>query len=353
MVYPVITDNFELDILNENFLELYNQLLAKALKTDGGLDRLKATGGFVTNFNSWVALLNTAYTADNGTRFYIVPKDIVTTGTGSALKLFADPYHLDDVNYRDMGIFFASDLLGDTGQDDIGAYYINGKTNGTYDGKYTDIIFSYQDGALKAGRYCVIKKDGNLDEAILVLGSASPSISNLVTNICAEIQKNVVINNNISLMWSNAGKTAIAGSMRVNNSNDTVMSLLQSLKIYVNSVEKFTVNSTDTKLTNNFEINGSVKTTKTWNPTTNVTTADMTNYARIKFAQPSVNIFTSLGGVNGQKLTILFTNGNTTIQHNTTIKLSGGVNFVGSTGSILVLKNFDGIWYEISRSENN
>ena len=26
MVYPVITDNFELDILNANFLELYNQL---------------------------------------------------------------------------------------------------------------------------------------------------------------------------------------------------------------------------------------------------------------------------------------------------------------------------------------
>ena len=59
-----------------------------------------------------------------------------------------------------------------------------------------------------------------------------------------------------------------------------------------------------------------------------------------------------LRGAEGGRITILFTESNTTVQHGTDIKLAGGANFVGTADDILQLVHIDGVWYEESRSVN-
>ena len=50
-----------------------------------------------------------------------------------------------------------------------------------------------------------------------------------------------------------------------------------------------------------------------------------------------------------QQLVIVATNSNTTIQHNTGIRLAGGTNFAMSTGTTLSLICVGGTWYETGR----
>lgn len=57
-------------------------------------------------------------------------------------------------------------------------------------------------------------------------------------------------------------------------------------------------------------------------------------------------------GIDGKVLTIIFTSGNTTIQHNSNIKLSGGSNFVGTANDVIRLIRIGSVWYEKSRSVN-
>jgi hypothetical protein len=63
-----------------------------------------------------------------------------------------------------------------------------------------------------------------------------------------------------------------------------------------------------------------------------------------------ITITNLLNGYVGQMLTLLFTNGNTTIQNNANIKLVGGVNFVGSADDTLILTKSTSAWLENSRS---
>jgi hypothetical protein len=63
-----------------------------------------------------------------------------------------------------------------------------------------------------------------------------------------------------------------------------------------------------------------------------------------------ITITNLLNGYVGQMLTLLFTNGNTTIQNNANIKLVGGVNFVGSADDTLTLTKSTSAWLENSRS---
>jgi len=90
---------------------------------------------------------------DDGTRLYIMPTDVVTTGTGGALKIFGDPYHIDDQNYRDLGIYFSQNQSGESGNYGNGVFWINSKTNGSYAGSNPPIGFSFQDGTYRAGYY--------------------------------------------------------------------------------------------------------------------------------------------------------------------------------------------------------
>jgi hypothetical protein len=56
--------------------------------------------------------------------------------------------------------------------------------------------------------------------------------------------------------------------------------------------------------------------------------------------------------VDGQIMHLLFMDGNTTIDHNAGIRLSGGADFVGTANDTLTLISRGGIWYEVSRSVN-
>jgi hypothetical protein len=57
-------------------------------------------------------------------------------------------------------------------------------------------------------------------------------------------------------------------------------------------------------------------------------------------------------GGDGQEITLWFSNGNTTIQNNATIKLAGAANFVGSADDMLTLVLKGSVWTERSRSVN-
>ncbi len=50
----------------------------------------------------------------------------------------------------------------------------------------------------------------------------------------------------------------------------------------------------------------------------------------------------------GQIINLLFIDGNTTINRDNTL-LSGGANFTGSNGDILVLQKFGNFWYDHSK----
>jgi hypothetical protein len=64
----------------------------------------------------------------------------------------------------------------------------------------------------------------------------------------------------------------------------------------------------------------------------------------------TITNFTS--GIDGQELLIIFTNSNTTVQHNANIRLSGGTNFTGTSNDTMRLVYSSAIWYELSRAVN-
>lgn len=61
-------------------------------------------------------------------------------------------------------------------------------------------------------------------------------------------------------------------------------------------------------------------------------------------------------GADGQEITILFTDGNTTLKHTTgageNLVLQGATNFVGTTNDVLKLTKSGTYWFETSRSVN-
>lgn len=73
-----------------------------------------------------------------------------------------------------------------------------------------------------------------------------------------------------------------------------------------------------------------------------------------KAANSGATVITNfIQGYINQVISIRFTNGNTTIQENANIKLSGGVNFVGTADDILTLILWDdNVWRESNRSIN-
>lgn len=84
---------------------------------------------------------------------------------------------------------------------------------------------------------------------------------------------------------------------------------------------------------------------------TDVTTFSVKGYKQVNLAQPSTNtIITISDGVSGQEITLVGFNANTTVQHNTNIKLKGALSANILNESTLTLKYTNSKWYEISRS---
>jgi hypothetical protein len=335
------TDYVKREEWNENFGIIDDEIgnLLKNAETVGHLE-------------SYTGFINKGYTGDNGTRIYIIPKDKIITGTGGALKIFGDAYHLGQ-EYRDFGIYFHADQAGDRGYWNNGVFWLNSKVydgaGSTYIGKNPDIGFSFQDGQVIAGRWVKIN-----NYAVLVVGSGLPNFHGILPDkIKLEMQGSIGLRNDDGLYWKNAAGTSTVG-IRLNTSDTFIISgLSNGIKVYTTGVEQFSVSSTETKIQNQLTVTKAIVRTDLWVCNTDLTTANVANFNRVKFAQPNPNTITSLGGVDGQKITCLFTNGNTTIQHNSSIKLKGGVNYTGQANEILVLENFEGVWYEVSRSANH
>lgn len=119
---------------------------------------------------SWLGYQNTKYSADNGTRFYIIPKSKVTQGVGGAVKIFGDNYPNSD-EYRDMGLYFSADQNSVTGYHNTGAFYINVKNEG-YAGN-PDLIMCFDEGLKPLIRFI----DGP-NTPFVYIGEGSPTFTN-------------------------------------------------------------------------------------------------------------------------------------------------------------------------------
>jgi hypothetical protein len=64
----------------------------------------------------------------------------------------------------------------------------------------------------------------------------------------------------------------------------------------------------------------------------------------------SITAFPS--GAQGQRITIIFSTGNTTLVDAAGLQLAGGANFVASANDVIVLIFSGAVWYEVSRSVN-
>lgn len=114
---------------------------------------------------------------DDGTRLYVIPKGDISTGTGGAIKIFGNDYTKNQTDYRDLGIYFSADQHGDTGTNGGGCFYLNSKSNGSYAGNVPDVVFTLQDGAFVAGRFCETIVGGT-GYATIVIGPSQPEHAN-------------------------------------------------------------------------------------------------------------------------------------------------------------------------------
>lgn len=310
------------------------QLSDKANKTDGGLDRLNATSKFATILPSYIALVNYAYTDDNGTRFYICPKAEVTTGTGGAIKIFADPYHLGGSDYRDFGLYFSSDQNGDTGANGTGVNWINVKTNGKHYQKYPDIAFGFQDGIVVPGRF-VAFANGSTG---LVIGKNTDKFIRQYTTFGIELQKHMVFRKDQAIYFEGGDGNATnkivfnttTGQFEI-SSGGTVLFAISPSK--VQPLKAFSENDVDIS--------------------NNSTTVNAREGNKFIFSNTIATTITDfINGERGQEITIILNDTVTTIQNNSNIKLKGGVDFRPTNLlSNITLVRLGDKWIETTRTE--
>jgi hypothetical protein len=82
------------------------------------------------------------------------------------------------------------------------------------------------------------------------------------------------------------------------------------------------------------------------------TTPDAKGKSLMLTANTAATTVTNLtNGYAGQVVTIRFNDSNTTVAHNSTIKLRGGANRIFTTGTTLTLISSSSVWYEIGSSD--
>jgi len=82
------------------------------------------------------------------------------------------------------------------------------------------------------------------------------------------------------------------------------------------------------------------------------TTPTVLNVSHMMIANSGATSITNFtNAVNGQILTLIFSDANTTVTRNNAY-LSGGANFTSTANDTLTLIQNGGLWYEVSRSVN-
>lgn len=378
------------------------------------------TSSFVSDLLSYIGLVNDDYTSDNGTRFYLMPRNTVTTGLGGGLKIFGDPYHLGTPNYRDLGIYFHRDQNGDVGTNNLGAFWINSKVSpGSYAGRYPDIAFSVQDGEAVGGRWSFLLANGSGGAATASIGGgavtsiavtdggagykSAPMITISGGGGSGAVAKAVISNGMISAITMVSGGsgystapnvtiTPCTGALRavfvlggdvprrsqtsaaigMEIQKDAVLDVGKSIRL-----ARANSSALDSALKNNedgsfsitiagllaatFNADGTQSYGRAWNskivgistgggPGTVLTVSDGNLFSLV---YPVATTITDLsGGKAGQEVTIICGNGNLTIANSATVKLAGGVNFVGTADDVITLVYSGSSWREKSRSIN-
>lgn len=198
-----------------------------------------------------IGLVKTAVGGDMGTRFYIMPTDVVTTGVGGTIKIFGDPFWRDPTHaesYRDCGMYFSADQDGggttapDTGMQGTGVFWINSKvggTDGNYAGKNPDIGFSFQDGQFVAGRFVYLPASvfGGTSRALFVVGKSKPDNAS-ATTVRMEVQGDIGFDKNAGAggrairWWSGGGSPALNNLVQFNTADMTAkIAGVQALKL--------------------------------------------------------------------------------------------------------------------------
>ena len=167
----------------------YENIYVNAIEdiTIGGINRLAAVGHFETELQSYIGY-KSDWQGDDGSRFYLIPKKKVVNGTGGCLKIFGDNYPSQG-DYRDLGIYFSANQNGDDGFYHNGVNWINVKVynTGEYANKHPDLGFSFQDGAVIAGKvFCFDEK-----KPYWLFGAKTPTMQSFA---CAEFVSNIGIN---------------------------------------------------------------------------------------------------------------------------------------------------------------
>ena len=216
-----------------------------AMANEADLLPLTETGKLVYDpgTKSWVGIQNTAYTADNGTRLYIIPRAAVTSGVGGALKIFADNYP-NAQNYRDIGIYYSADQEGQTGSNDAGVFWINAKKNG-YE-KNADIGFSFDDGKKEVMRLIDAQHT-----PFVYIGSGDPKFTNDIGSIYYGFQTdcNCLINNPYRIFFGEAGSI-------YSDANNNLLESCSKARIFsVSGNEVVEMTSTGLHLKQNIYIN--------------------------------------------------------------------------------------------------
>jgi hypothetical protein len=89
------------------------------------------------------------------------------------------------------------------------------------------------------------------------------------------------------------------------------------------------------------------------NLTHNSATPEVGGYRHFNAANSAATSITNfIRGSEGQRLTLRFTNGNTTLVNGGTIRLAGAADFVGSANDLLELVLIGAVWHECNRSVN-
>ena len=305
-----------------------------------------------------------AWSDDVATRFYIEPTAdaIAAGGTGGALKIFSVPFSDGGPFYQDFGLYYSRDQDGDEGYYEKGVFYINSKAVGVNN---PDIAITFQDGLYYASKATLLPADsegGN--RAVTIFGKRNSTTAKFLDKCVQEIsgwigfdlgssglawwgvltefssKLNVVDSSDFTatdeLNWSGNNQNVLQISKertRIKASGGaTILELLNAGLSQGLKVETRVVGRQATVSTGSFSVAGM-------------------NSAVLNFAG-ATTVTALTDGIAGQIITLIAGNANATIQHNATIRLKSGANYVlpSETGVSLCWSGLHSKWFEIATS---
>ena len=163
---------------------------------------------------------------------------------------------------------------------------------------------------------------------------------------------------NVAPSWGKIGLTThVSGTLPTANGGTNLTSFTADGVVYASSTSALATSSGITYDGANFAVAGTASAGHVYRQgtyTDGATTPSVAGVSFLYIANTSATTITNFtGAVQGQIITLIFSNANTTITRNNAY-LSGGVNFVSTARDSLTLiyRGADSQWYEVARSVN-